>query len=190
MVKEELSSEEKFFEKAVVTERFVTKYKKPLIGVLVAIVVLVVADVGYNINEQNRIESANAALSELQTTQANPAVEARLKSLSPALYDLWRYSTAITTKNIQKLEELQNSKTLLVGDMASYEVASQNGDLNALESYAQQKDALYKDLAIVEVALLLMESGKIDEAHSKLATIDANSPLHSVVLSLKHYGVK
>ena len=44
MVKEELTSEEKFFEKAVVTEKFVKKYRKPLIGVVVAIVLIVVGD--------------------------------------------------------------------------------------------------------------------------------------------------
>jgi len=38
MVKEELTAEEQFFEKAVVTERFVKKYKNVMIGSLVVIV--------------------------------------------------------------------------------------------------------------------------------------------------------
>jgi len=37
MVKEELNSEEKFFEKAVITEKFVKKYKNLLIGSVIAI---------------------------------------------------------------------------------------------------------------------------------------------------------
>ena len=190
MVKEELNSEEKFFEKAVVTERFVKKYKKPLIGAVVAIVLVVAADVGYTINKQNTIESANEALQALQSGKANSATQARLKSLSGALYDLWAYAQAIKDANIQKLQELQNSKTILIGDLAGYESASRQGELKALEEYTKRKDALYKDLATVEAAVLLMDAGKVSEAHGKLASISADSPLYAVVQSLKHYGVK
>ena len=190
MVKEELSSEEKFFEKAVVTERFVKKYKKPLIAVVVAIVVFVAADIGYNINKQNTIDSANEALKELQSGKSNPAVETRLQALSPELHDLWAYSHAIAQHNVQELEKLKKSKTFLIGDMATYEAASQNADVAALQAYTERQKAIYKDLATVELAVLLMNSGKIDEAHTKLAAIGTDSPLYSVVKSLKHYGVK
>ena len=40
MVKEELNSEEKFFERSVITERFVKKYKNAIIASVVVIVLL------------------------------------------------------------------------------------------------------------------------------------------------------
>ena len=58
MVKEELTSEEKFFEKAVVTEKFIKKYKNTLIAVALVVMVGIVGDVIYTISENNRIEGA------------------------------------------------------------------------------------------------------------------------------------
>ena len=189
MVKEELNSEEKFFEKAVVTEKFVKKYKKALIGSVVAVVLLVAGNITYNISEANRIEEVNTLLTQLQETP-NPAVEARLNSLSPALSDVWLYSQAVVNKDVQSLAKLEKSKAILVADLASYEVAQNSNDIKALESYANNNDAVYADLARVQAAVLLMNEKKIDEAHAKLSLINVTSPLAQVAKALMHYGVK
>lgn len=190
MVKEELSSEEKFFEKAVVTERFVKKYKKPLIGSVIAVVLLVAADIAYDINKQNTIEAANAALQELQQNGSNPAMLVRLKSLSTELHDLWLYSQAVTKQNVEELETLRDSKALLIGDMAKYETAELKNDKKLLEKYAKQQDAIYRDLALVELAIIAMNDGKIEEARGNLSMIAPQSPLANVAQTLMHYGVK
>jgi hypothetical protein len=190
MVKDELNSEEKFFEKAVMTERFVKKYKKPLIGAVVAIVLIVAGNLAYQVSEQNRLESANATLAQLQKNPADELALARLESLSPALHDLWVYSQAVAQKNADELEKLKSSKALLIGDVASYEAAELKENLDALESYSEQQKAIYKDLAAVMSAVILMQEGKIDDAHNKLELIGANSPLAQVASALMHYGVK
>lgn len=190
MVKEELNSEEKFFEKAVVTEKFVKKYKKPLIASVIAIVLIVAADIAYDVNKQNTIDAANATLQELQTNPSNPAALARLKSLTPELYDVWIYSQAVANQNAQAFEKLSNSKALLIGDMAKYETAQLKNDKKLLENYVKQKDAIYKDLALVELAIIAMHDGKTDEAHATLSMIAPQSPLANVAKSLMHYGVK
>ena len=190
MVKDELNSEEKFFEKAVMTERFVKKYKKPLIGLVAAIILVVAADLGYEASEHHRIESANATLAELQKNPADKVALARLESLSPALHDVWMYSQAIAQKNADALEKLKNSKALLVNDMSAYEAAEYKEDLAALQDYSQQQKAIYKDLAAVMSAVLLMNEGKIDEAHDALDMIGVDSPLAQVASALMHYGVK
>jgi len=190
MVKEELSSEEKFFEKAVVTEKFVKKYKKALIGSVVVIVLLVAGNITYNISEQNRISEANAALMELQEKGTNKATLARLKSLSPALHDVWLYSKAVTSNDIKSLEELKSSKSFLIGDLASYEVAQEKNTLPELNAYSSKSDAIYADLAKIEAAVLLINEKKIEEAHLKLSQISLTSPLAQVAKTLMHYGVK
>ena len=190
MVKDELNTEEKFFEKAVMTERFVKKYKKLLIGTVAVIVVVVAANIVYGISEQNRIESANATLTELQTNPKNEAALASLESLSPALHDAWIYSQAIANNNVAALEKLKSSKALIINDVATYEAAQSKNDLASLESYTEKQNAIYKDLAYVMSAAVLMQDGKIDEAHNKLSMIGTHSPLAKVATTLMHYGVK
>ncbi len=190
MVKDELNSEEKFFEKAVITERFVKKYKKPMIGTVAAIVLIVAANFTYKVSEKNRIESANKALAELQKNPKDELTLARLKSFSPQLHDVWLYSQAIAQKSVAELEKLKNSKTLIINDTVQYEAAEYKEDLAALEAYSEKQNAIYKDLAMVMSAILLMQEGKIDKAHNKLSMIGVNSPMTQVANALMHYGVK
>jgi len=190
MVKEELTSEEKFFEKAVVTEKFVKKYKKFMIGSVVAITLFVAADIMYNVNKQHTLEAANKALLQLETTPKDEVVLATLETLSPVLHDAWVYSQTVVAKNIQVLKKLQNSKALLIDDLATYETAQNLNDLKKLEDYSENQGAIYKDLAQVQAAIILMQEKKLDEAHAKLSMISAGSPLAQISRALMHYGVK
>ena len=190
MVKDELNSEEKFFEKAVVTERFVKKYKKPLIGVVAAVILVVAGNLAYDASEQNRIESANEALAVLQKNPQDSVALTKLESLSPALHDVWLYSQAIADKNAQELEKLKNSKALIINDTSAYEAAELKDDISELNSYSERQEAIYKDLATVMSAVLLMDSGKVADAHEKLAMISEKSPFAPVASALMHYGVK
>ena len=188
MVKDELTSEEKFFEKAVVTEKFVKKYKNIMIGSVVAITLFVAGNITYNMSEQNRIEAANVALLELQKDANNKTALSQLESLSPVLADVWSYSNAVANNNIAVLEKLKSSKSEFISDLATYSAAA--GDSKKLESYAAQKDAIYADLANIQGAVLLMNENNIDAAHKKLAMITLNSPLSKIAKALMHYGVK
>lgn len=190
MVKEELTSEEKFFEKAVVTEKFVKKYKNVMIGSVVAVALFVAGNIAYNINKQQTLEAANQALLKLETNPQDEATLATLASLSSSLHDAWVYSQAVAAKNVKELEKLKSSKTLLIGDLSSYEAAQNLQDLDQLQAYSEKQDAIYRDLAQVQIAIILMKEKKLDEAHSKLSMISVNSPLAQVSRALMHYGVK
>ena len=190
MVKDELNSEEKFFEKAVVTERFVKKYKKPLIGVVVAIVLVVAGNLAYQANEENRIVSANETLAKLQKNPNDTVALAKLESLSPSLHDVWLYSQAIANENVTELEKLKNSKALIINDTSDYEAAELKNNITALDAYSEKQNAIYKELAVVMSAVLLMNDGKIADAHQKLSMITEGSALSPVAKALMHYGVK
>ena len=190
MVKEELNSEEKFFEKAVMTEKFVKKYKNTMIVSLVVVVLFIAANIAYEVNKQSTLDAANATLLELKNDSKNEAALARLESLSPVLYDVWLYSQAVVNKDVATLEALKKSKTTLVSDLASYELAVESKDLSTLDSYALKQESIYKDLARLQSAVLLIENGKTEEAHQKLSLITVDSPLAQVAASLMHYGVK
>lgn len=190
MVKEELNSEEKFFEKAVVTEKFIKKYKNVLIGTVAVIVIGVGANIAYEINKDATISEANQVLMNLSVNPTSDADIQKLQSLSPALFDVWSYSQALSNKDIEALKKLQNSKTILVSDLASYEVAQSLNDVTALEAYTSKQESIYKDLAQIEAAVLLLNENKTDLAHQKLSTINQDSSLFKIATALQHYGVK
>jgi len=187
MVKEELNSEEKFFEKAVITEKFVKKYKNVMVGSLVAIVLVIGGNMAYEANKQSKIDAANEAFLQLSKDSKNSSAASQLKALSPNLYDVWILSRAIVNKDLASMKELKNSKALMVGDIATYELAQ---DSSSLDTYALKQDAIYKDLALVQSAVLLMNSNKIEKAHEELSKIGVQSPLAKIASALLHYGVK
>ena len=190
MVKEELSSEEKFFEKAVVTEKFVKKYKSLMIGAVVVIVVAVSANIAYDINKSSTITSANETLATLEKNPLDTAALASLKTLSPSLYDVWVYSQAVANKDSQALKSLEKSQVAILGDLVSYELAQDSKEVAKLDAYASKQGAIYTDLAQIQSAVLLLNEGKADLAHSKLSTINESSSLYKVAKALLHYGVK
>lgn len=187
MVREELNSEEKFFEKAVITERFVKKYKTTMIASAVVVVAIIIANIGYDINKQSQKDASNIALSKLMINKSDTAALQNLKSSSPDLYDVWILSQAIASKDSATLKVLTKSKAMVVGDLATYELAE---DAKTLDAYASKQDAIYRDLALIRSAVYLINSNKIDEAHDKLSKISAQSSLIKVAQALLHYGVK
>jgi hypothetical protein len=189
-IKEELNSEEKFFEKAVVTERFVKKYKKPLIAGFALIVVLALGNVAYTIKEENRLKSANEALAVLMKNPTDIKKQDELKSLSPKLYEVWSFYKAVNDKDTKKLNELKNSKLPFIGDISSYEVASSDQKVEELDNYSLKQNALYKDMAIVQSAVILLNKNEIKKAKDKLALISEDSQLKPIAETLNHYGVK
>lgn len=189
MVKEELNSEEKFFEKAVVTERFVKKYKNLMIGGVVAIVIGVSANLVMEASKAADIAAANEQLEFLQKDNTNKSALAELQKRSPALFELYNYSQAIVNNDTKALESLKNSKAPLLSDLASYEVASRTKKSSELESYTSKQGAIYKELAQLQLAVMLIDEGKVKEAQDKLSTIEEGSPLFKVAHALRHYGV-
>lgn len=187
MVKEELSSEEKFFEKAVMTEKFIKKYKNVMIASLAIAAIAIGGNMIYELNVKNKKSVANAALAKLQADSGNASALKELKESSPNLYDVWIFSQAIAKKDIESLKGLKNSNAHIVGDLAKYESAA---DVASLDEYASRQDAVYKDLALVQSAVILLNENKITEAKEKLSKVSKDSSLNKIVSSLMHYGLK
>lgn len=187
MVKEELNSEEKFFEKAVVTEKFIRKYKNIMIASVAVIALAVGANMAYEANKNSNKSSANAALAKLQADPKNSAALAELKSLSPNLYDVWIFSQAVANKDLEAIKALKNSKALIVGDLAKYESAA---DAPSLDEYASKQEAIFRDLALIQSAVMLLNENKVDQAREKLSKISKDSSLNKMSSALMHYGIK
>jgi hypothetical protein len=190
LVKEELSSEEKFFEKAVVTEKFLKKYKKSIIAGVTVVILVAVANLVYDMQEKNRIENANAQLAILMKNPNDTQAQEKLKKESAKLYELWSFSKALTSNDTQKLAQIKKKPLPVVSDVAAYEVAQSQQKQEELESYSMRQNALYKDLAILQSALIYLQNNEIKKAKEKLALIDEKSSVKNVAQALEHYGVE
>ena len=190
MVKEELNQEEKFFASAVKTERFVKKYKTPLISILVAIFIVIVANSVYEANKAEAIVSSNEAYMTLLANADDTQASTILKENNAALYDAWQLKLALEQKNEALLTSLTSSKSEVIADLASYELAALKKDRTALSEYALNQEAIYQDLAIMDEAVLLMQEGKTKEAKARLSLIGDKSALKKLSMLLQHYGVQ
>ncbi len=190
MVKEELNQEEKLFESAVKTERFVKKYKMPLISIVVTVIVVLIGNSVYQASKAQSIAASNEAYMTLLAQPDNSEADKVLQENNPALYDAWKFQRAVQTDDKAGLESLTSSKSNVIADLASYELAAANKDKSALNAYALNQKAVLKDLAILDEAVLLMQEGKSAEAKARLALIDDRSPLKKLSMLLQHYGVK
>ncbi|MDD2950409.1 MAG: hypothetical protein PHU29_06430 [Sulfuricurvum sp.] len=189
-LKEELSSEEKFFESAIRTERFVKRYQKPLIAVVVASLFAVGGAIGYQMYTKAKIESSNTAFNALLAKPADTKAQETLKNDNPKLYDVWQLSRGISQNDVTLLEKLEHSDAFGVSDIATYEAAAIKGDSKALDTYTKKQGALYKDIALLELAVSAMEKGDTVSAHQHIALIPEDSPIYTIAQSLSHYGVK
>lgn len=189
-LKEELSSEEKFFESAVRTERFVKRYQKPLVGSVIALLFFAGGAIAYQAYTNAKVESSNVAFSTLLSNPTDASAMETLKNDNPELYDVWRLSQGIANNDVTILESLKNSEAFGVADIALYEASAIKEDKDSLENYTKIQGALYKDLALVELAVMAIHKGDIAQAHEQIALIPENSAMYQVGNSLSHYGVK
>lgn len=190
MVKEELNQEEKFFESAVKTERFVKKYKMPLISMIVTVVVVIIGNSIYQANLSQTIAESNSAYMTLLATPDDAQAAKTLEKTNSNLYEAWQFKRALDTRDEAKLEALSASSSEIVSDLATYELAAIKKDKAALNAYALNQNAILKDLAILNEAVLLMQEGKTAEAKERLRLIDEDSSFKKMVILLQHYGVK
>jgi predicted negative regulator of RcsB-dependent stress response len=186
----ELSSEEKFFESAVKTERFVKKYQKPLIATLLALVFGLGGYAGYDAYEKAKVDKANSALNLLLMNPSDSKAKQELADNSKPLYELYTLSQALKNNDLTVLNTLKNSKSGEVADIATYESAVIGKNEKELGSYSKKQDALYGDLATVELAVKDIQAGNAANAHTSLSKIKEDSSLYPLAQMLSHYGVK
>ncbi|MGJ0358293.1 hypothetical protein [Aliarcobacter cryaerophilus] len=181
-IKNELSSEEKFLESFVKTERFFKKYKKLIFGLIIlAIVGSVVFLVKTKLDEKNLYE-ANIALSNfLENGNQNS-----LNQLKEKNRDLYEIALYLDAKNEFKNADI-NLKYLK--ELLDFEVALLNSNQSDLDAVSKKADFLLKDYAIFNQALILVNNQKYAEAREILGKISQDSRAFELATLLKHYLV-
>ncbi len=189
-LKEELNSEEKFFESAVRTERFVKKYQKPMIALGMVALLGIGGSMVYQMVRDAKKERANEALTTLLMHPNDSKALEELLANDASLYELYTLSHAMRTKDIKALETLRHANSAEISDIASYERAVIAKDTKALETYGKTQGGIYQELALVDVAVLAIQKGDVQAAHTALNGVKEDSAVYPLARMLNHYGVK
>ena len=180
-VKTELSSEEKFLENFVKSERLFKKYKT-LIFAFVTIVI--VGIIGFfikeNIAQSNKFE-ANIAFNKVLENSNDTQALAVLKDKNPQLYDI-----AIFLQARKEAKSAQINVPLLK-ELSKYQTALADKNIAELDNLSMQNDFLLKEFEIFNKALLLTNEGKFNEAKTTLALIPQTSRAFELAKLLNHY---
>ncbi len=180
-VKEELNSEEKFFEGSVKAERVFKKYKVLIIG---GISLAVVAFAAVSITDYTKAENkkeANIAFNQVLKNPTNSEAIAVLKEKNSKLYEIAIYMQAAE----QNKEIDVNVKYLK--ELTAYKKALKVQNIEKLNSVSMQNDFLLKEFAIFNKALLLTEQSKFEDARATLKLIPQTSAVKELVNVLNHY---
>ena len=180
-VKEELNSQEKFLESFVKGERFYKKYRT-LIFAFIAIIV--VGSIGTiiknNMDEANKLEANLAFNKVLQNSNDKEALEL-LKNKNEKLYEVALF---LQGKNENKAVDINIP---VLKELAEYQVALSNKNVDELSNLSMQGDFLLKEFALFNKALLLSNEGKYEDAKTVLKLIPQTSKAFELANLLNHY---
>lgn len=180
-VKTELSSEEKFLENFVRSERFFKKYKTLILSFIIIIIVgFIAVFIKTKVDESNKFE-ANLAFNKVLENNNDAKALADLKAKNKDLYEIALYLQA------KKEAKIIETNVPLLKELSKYETALANKSITELDNVSMQSDFLLKDFAIFNKALFLANEGKFTEAKTTLALIPQTSKAFELAKLLNHY---
>ena len=180
-VKEELNSQEKFLESYVKGERFYKKYRTLIFA---SIAIIVIGAIGLvikkNVDESNKLEANLAFNKVLQNSNDKEALEL-LKNKNEKLYEVALF---LQGKNENKAVDINIP---VLKELAEYQVALSNKNVDELSNLSMQGDFLLKEFALFNKALLLSNEGKYEDAKTVLKLIPQTSKAFELANLLNHY---
>lgn len=178
-IKDEISTEEQFFENFFKIEKFYRKYKKII---LVTSLLVVTGVIGFTIlkytNEKNII-AANDAYSKVMLDNEDKASLDELKSINEKLYNIALFQI---TKDKTIATDAQ-----FVEDIAAYNSAVAKSDLVTLDGMIMKQDFLLKDFAVLSKTLILIDKKEYKKAKETISRIDEKSRILPFSNMIKHF---
>lgn len=178
-IKQEISSEEKFFENFFKVEKFWKKYKIVIISVIVAILAyFAFTAINTYLKEQNAME-ANIAYNKLLKNPNDKASIDILKKKNKTLLSLALYNNS---KDSTKLNDI-----LYLKQVAKFNNAIKNNDLKTIDSLILDPEFILRDYAIFNKALILSNNKQYKKAKQVLQLIPQESNVKNLSNILAHY---
>ncbi len=178
-IKDEISTQEQFFESFFKIEKFYKKYKKIILASLVlAILALLITAITGFLNEKDT-EVANEAYSKVLLNNSDQTSLNELKSANEALYNIVLFQISkdkTTASNIAFLE-----------DIALYNSAVAKSDIVALDGMIMKQDFLLKDFAVLSKTLIFIDKKEYKKAKETISRIDEKSRVLPLSNMIKHF---
>jgi len=178
-VKEEIKKEEELLVKVFQLEKFIKKYKKPIIAITTVIVLGLIGLNVYNFYIEKKLITSNNALEEVL---ANPNDKKALDILKEdkKLYDLYLLQKGdykdITTKELEEIK--------------AYKLAMKKGSIKALEDYLNNPNyKILKNSVRVALIRLYLQNNNRPKALALEKEIPQNSQFKPLAIYLIHYGI-
>ncbi len=176
-IKEEISTEEKFFEGFFKLEKLWKKYKVAVIGaVAVAIVALIGVNVTNYLTTQNKIK-ANIAFNSLVDNSNDAGAKAVLKELNPKLLAIAEH-----IKNNGSATDVE-----FLDLIVQYNIAVDKNDMEAVNKTMLNSKFLLKEYAIFQKALMQTLNQNYTDAKETIKLIPKNSSVSQLSNKLQHY---
>jgi tetratricopeptide (TPR) repeat protein len=177
-IKDEISTEEQFFESFFRVESFYKKYKRILfltIGlVFFGVIGMMISDY---LGEKNT-EVANEAYGKVLTNNDKESL-AQLKSANETLYNVALFQVS--------KGQIAEVKGQYIEDLAQYNKAVATGNLIALDEMIMKQDFLLSDFAIISKSLILIDKKEYKKAKETIQKITPKSNVLPLANIIKHF---
>lgn len=174
-IKEELNTQEQFLENIIKSERFIKKYKKPLIVTLVLAILIVGSYYVNNFIKEKNFKAANEAYAALITNPGDSKAKATLKEKDISLYALYEFKRSLENNDTATLNSLINEP---IDPILKEIIKSQTNE---------QSGQILSNYKTVLKGYELIKDNKIEEAKIEFKKIPLNSQLQPIVKNLEHY---
>jgi len=175
--KEEISTEEKFFEGFFKLEKIWKKYKIVLIS---GISIVVLAFVGTTINNYLNTQAKIKANTAFNTLLKNPTDTKAIATLKNTNLELFKISQYLINKDTKIDIEYLNS-------IANFNIAVENNNINDIDKVTLDSKFLLKDYAIFQKALMQALNKDYSQAKETLKLIKIGSAVSKLSDKLSHY---
>lgn len=181
-IKQEISTEEQFFESFFKVEKIYKKYKLLIIGTVIAVLAYFIGTaINDYVKEQNAI-AANKAYNILIKNPNDKSAEQQkeiLKEKNEKLLQivLYKNSKDFTLKN----------DVIYLKQIALFNTAIKNNDIKTLNTLILDTNFVLRDYAIFNKALIQSNNGEFKKAKATLNNIENDSQVTTLSNLLKHY---
>jgi len=178
-IKEEISTQEQFFESFFKLEKFYKKYKLLIFGITGLILAYFISSAVLDYKHEQNTISSNNAYNAVLLDQKDSINLAILKDSNKKLLDIAMYQTSNDKTKAIDVEFLK--------DIVVYNKAIQANNIKALNNLIINPNFILKDFALFNKALILSNKKDYISAKETLRMIPKESAVYSLASMLEHF---
>ncbi|HIP11334.1 MAG TPA: hypothetical protein EYG73_01315 [Arcobacter sp.] len=178
-IKEEISTQEQFFESFFKLEKFYKKYKIAIFAITGLILAYFISTAVLDYQHEQKTIASNAAYDAVLVDSKDSINLAILKDSNQKLFDIAMYQT-----NSDKTKSID---VTFLKDIVIYNKAIQENDISSLNNLIINPNFILKDFALFNKALILSNNKDYISAKETLKMIPMESAVASLSSMLEHY---